>query len=80
MSEFNTALASGHFQNDGVVQKSLDFRRALELKCLENTIGFELGENGRSKRTSKLTIYVPCEKFAVKYHGGMWDPSKKGKK
>ena len=28
---FNTALASGHFQNDGVVQPSLDFWRALEM-------------------------------------------------
>ena len=60
-SEVNTALVSGHFQNDGVVQPSLDFGRALVIECLGNTIGVELGENGRPNRTSKIPIYVPCE-------------------
>ena len=80
VSEANTALASGHFQNDGVVQPSLDFRRALAIECLENTIGVELGGNGRPKRTTKLTIYVPCEKITVEHHGRMWDPSQKREK
>ena len=71
LSEVNTALASGHFQNYGVVQLSLDFLRYLEIKCLENTIGVELGENGRPNRTYKLPTYVPCEKITVKNHGGM---------
>ena len=43
--EFNKALASGHFKNDGVVQPSLDFWRVLSMECLENKIGVELGEN-----------------------------------
>ena len=80
VSEVNTALESGHFQNDGVVQPSLNFRRALAIECLENTIGVELGENGRPKRTSKIPIYVPCERITVKHHGGMRDPSKKKEK
>ena len=80
MSEVNTALASGQFQNDGVVQPSLNFWRALEIECLENKIVFELEENGQPKRTSKITIYVPCDKITVKHHGGMWDPNKKRKK
>ena len=43
--EVNTDIASGHFKNDGVVQPSLDFWRGLATKCLENTVGVELGEN-----------------------------------
>ena len=48
MLEVNIALASGHFQNDGVVQPSLDFGRDLEIEYLENTIGVELGDNGQT--------------------------------
>ena len=78
--EVNTAIASGNFQNDGVVQPSLDFQRALAIECLENKIGVELGQNGRPKSTSKITFYVPCDKITVKHHGRMWDPIRKGKK
>ena len=39
VSEVNTALESGHFQNDEVVKPSLDFRRDLEIEFLENKIG-----------------------------------------
>ena len=45
-SQINTALASGHFQNYGVVQPSLYFKKCLTIKCLENKIGVEFGENG----------------------------------
>ena len=41
--EVNIALASGHFQNDGVVQPSLDFLRDFPIECLDNTIRVELG-------------------------------------
>ena len=34
VSEVNTSLASGHFQNDGVVQPSLGFQRSLEIEFL----------------------------------------------
>ena len=71
--EVNTALASGHFQNDGLVQPILDFQRALAIECLNNTIGAELGDNGRPNQTSKIPMYVPCEKITIKQHGGMWD-------
>ena len=37
--EVITDLASGHFQNNEVVPPSLDFWRALEIKCLENRTG-----------------------------------------
>ena len=43
MSEVNTALASGCFQNNRVVQPSLDFWRVLEIESLENKIGFNWG-------------------------------------
>ena len=46
VSKVNTALELGHFQNDGVVQPSLDFWRDLAIECVENTIGFETGDNG----------------------------------
>ena len=80
MLEVNTSLASGHFQNDGVVQPSLDFWRSLAIECLENTIGFELGDNGQPKRTSKIKIYFPCDKITVKQFDGMWNLRKKSKK
>ena len=77
VSEVNTALASGHFQNYGVVQPILDFCRALAIECLENTIGVEFGDNVKPKRDCKIPVYVPSDKIAVKHYGGMWDPSKK---
>ena len=43
--EVNTALALGPFKNDGLVQPSLGFWTALAMECLENKIGFELGDN-----------------------------------
>ena len=52
MSEVNTALASGHFQNDAVVQPSMNFWRVLEIECLKNTIWVELRENVQPKITS----------------------------
>ena len=39
-----------------------------------------MGENGKPKRTSKLPIFVPCEKVTVKHHGGIWNPIKKNGK
>ena len=71
VSEVNTALVSGQFQNNGVVQPSLDFWSALAIECLENKIGVELGDNGRPKRSFKVTVYAPCEKTTVKHYGGM---------
>ena len=79
VSEVNTALASVHFKNDGVLQPSTYFWRALEIECIENTIGFELGENGQPKTTSKIPIYAPSEKIIAKHHGGMWDLKKNQK-
>ena len=80
MSEVNTALASGQFQNDGVLQPSLNFWRCLAIECFDNTIGVELGENGIPKGTSKIPIYCSCEKITVKYHGGMSDSINKREK
>ena len=70
--EINTAPASGHFQNDGVKQPSLDIWKYLAIYCIGNTIGVEFRDNGRPKITSKLPVYVPCKKFTVKHHCGMW--------
>ena len=43
VSKINTDLATGHLQNDGLVQPSLNFWRALVIEFLENKIGVELG-------------------------------------
>ena len=80
MLKVNTALVSGHFQNDEVVQPSLDFIRALETEGLENKTGVELGENRGPKKISKIPTYVPSEKITVKRHDGMWDSRRKSKK
>ena len=77
VSEVNTDLVSGHFQNDWMVQPSMHFWRALVIDFLENKILVELGDNGQPSRTSKIPMYVPCEQIKVKHHGEMWDPSKK---
>ena len=53
MLEVNTDLVSGNFENDGVLQPSMEFWRALEIECLENKIGVELGDNGWQKRAFK---------------------------
>ena len=45
VSEFNTDLVSGYFQNYGIVQPSLDFLRALAIECFYNTIWVELRKN-----------------------------------
>ena len=66
VSEVNTSLVSGHFNMDGVVQPTLYFCNALALKCLENTIEVELGEKGKQKRTSKITIYFASKKITAK--------------
>ena len=58
----------------------MDFGIALAIYFLENTIEVELGGNVQHQRTSKLPIYVPCEKIIVKHCGGLWGPSKKWKK
>ena len=71
---------SGHFQNDGVVQTSLDVWRYLAIEWIENTIAVEFGENGQSNGTYRIPIYVPCEKITLKQHDGMWNPSKKRKR
>ena len=75
MSKVNTALESDHFQNDGVVQPSMDFRRDFSIECLDNTIGVELFYNVQPKRDPKIPIYIPCEKITVKHHGGVWGTS-----
>ena len=80
LQEVNTYIVSGHFQNDGVVQPSLDFRRYFAIECLENKIGDEFVDSGLPNNTSKIPIYVTLEKTTVKYHGGMWNPSKIWKK
>ena len=69
--EVNTTLETGPFQNDWVVQPSIDFWIFLGIEFLENTIGVGLGKNGLPKKAPKIPVYVPCEKITVKHHGKM---------
>jgi hypothetical protein len=77
IAEGNTALASGHLQNGGVLLPTLEFRRALAKECLENTIGMEEGDTGRPRRNTTMSTRVECEQITVKHYCGMWDSSSK---
>ena len=59
-TEVNAALVMGHFQNGGVLQPSLDFRRGLAKECLENTIGLEPGDIGRPQRRCTIPARLEC--------------------
>ena len=72
-SEFNAALAMGHFQNGGVLQPSLDFRRGLAKECLENTIRLEPGDIGRPQRGCTIPAGLECQLVSVSHYCGMWD-------
>ena len=65
MPEVNTDPSLGHFQNDGIVQPSLDFWRYLTTYYLDNIIGVELGGIGRCKITYKIPIYVLAAMWAL---------------
>ena len=80
VSEVNTSLVSGNFQNYRVVQPILDFWISLAIDFLENKIGVELRYNGLPKRACKIPIYVTCEKVIVENYGKMWGLIKKKKK
>ena len=47
MTEVNTALASGHFQNGGDIMPTLAFQSHLAMQCMGNTIGKGPGGIGR---------------------------------
>ena len=53
MSEGNTGLASGNFQNCEVVKPSVYFQIYLEIEYLENQIWVEFGDNGQPTRDCK---------------------------
>ena len=76
-SEFNAALAMGHFQNGGVLQPSLYFRQGLAKECLENTIGLEPGDIGRPQRGCTIPAGLECQLVSVSHYCGMWDGGSK---
>ena len=56
------------------------FWRGLAIEWFDNTIGFELGDNGRPNGYCKIPVYVPRDKITAKHYVQMWDPIKKRKK
>ena len=58
MTEVNTALASGHFQNGGNIMLNLDFWGQLEIHCMENTIGTDTGDVGSPMRDYRIPQIV----------------------
>ena len=71
-SEMNTNLAWGHFQQDGKVDATLEFRRKLSHECLVNSIGVDKynGDVGiRPLRTYRMPKKGTQRlKTAPKYH------------
>ena len=53
VSEVNTALAPGHFQNDGGVQLSLEFIKAFAIVCLEINFWLNLDTMYNQKELEK---------------------------
>ena len=47
MTEVNTTLASGHFQNGGDIMPNLDLGGHLAIQCMINNFGTEPGDIGR---------------------------------
>ena len=50
MTEANTALASGHYQNGGDIMPTLDFWIHVVIQCMENTIETDPGDIGMPMR------------------------------
>ena len=81
MTEVNTALASGHFQNGVDIMPTLAFRRQLAIQCMENAIGTEPGDIGRPVRACRRPQIVECKLEKVpNYSGKWWLPNEKNSK
>ena len=43
VTEVNTAITAGHFQNGGDIMLTLDFQRQLVIQCMKNTVLIDPG-------------------------------------
>ena len=77
VTEVNTALASGHFQNGGNIMLTLDFWRQLVLQCMENTIGTDPGSVGRPIRACRRAQIVEYKPDNIPNYRGKWLASEK---
>lgn len=81
VSMVNANLAHGHFQNNGEVVPTLQFRRQLAQELLDNTIGREdmdHDEDGRPIRSCRMTrARVPCLLVTLKHYQGTYNAHKK---
>ena len=72
MTELNTALASGNFQNGGNIMPTLYFWRQLDLKCMKNTIGTDPDDIDGPMRACKSLQIVKYKLENVPNYRGKW--------
>ena len=59
---------------------TLQFRRKLTHKIMENTIGVDTVDSGRPRRSKCMPAIVPCDILKVKKHEGSYDKKAKNTK
>ena len=79
MTEVNTALASGHFQNGVDIMPTLAFRRQLEIHCMKNNIVTEPDDIVRPIRAFRGPQIVECKLKKVSNSCGKWLAREKNK-
>ena len=73
----NTALADGHFRKGRQLIPTLQSRRKLAHEMMENTIGVDNVDSGRSRRSTCTPAVVDCTLLKVKNHEGSYDRKSK---
>ena len=83
-SEVNIKLAWGHFQQDGKVDATVDFRRKLAIECLLNLIGVDKDNEDLviiPLNTCRMPIKGTCRLATAPKYRGVWiSKQKKGAK
>ena len=80
VSEMNTALANGHFRKGGKLIPTFQFRRKISNEMIENSIGIEIVNSGRPRRSTRPTSIVTYNIQKVKKHEGGYDKKSKNQK
>ena len=66
VTEVNTALVDGHVHKGGRLIQTLQFRRKLAHEMMENNIGVDTVDYGRTRRLECTPAIVPCTLLKVK--------------
>ena len=73
MTEVNTTLADGHFCKGGTLIPTLQFRSKLAHDMMENNIGMDDVDYGRSIGSTCTPSIVACTLIKVKKHEGSYN-------